>query len=254
MDEVGQRGEPPALAILTASIVSGAWMTTAVREGASLVIGLIGVVMLAVGLNQVINVGSCVSGGSYEIARPCPEGSDAVFWLVFAGAIMWIAGMLVSTRIFEPGAGQVLWVAGFAGGGAAMLIKAFTQPALPPDAKLGTTIAGATFLPMGLVVGIVGIVQLVIRRRRPAPQKKRVTGRVQRAVPRNRSKALNDLRSTGALTRAEYDVLKTDLDGSPADGDRLSLIRQLAAKRSAGVLTTEQFEAAKGRVMRGEQP
>jgi hypothetical protein len=229
-------------------------MTRAVREGVSLVIGLIGVAMLAVGLNQVINIGSCASGGSYEIARPCPEGADAAFWLVFAGAIMWMAGMLVSTRIFEPGAGQVLWVAGFGGGGAAMLIKAFTEGSLPPDAKLGTTIAGATFLPMGLVVGIIGIVQLVIRRRRPALPNKRVTGRVQRADPWTGLKALNDLRSTGALTRAEYDVLKTDLDGAPAGDDRVSLIRQLATKRSAGVLSTEQFEAAKGRVMRGEQP
>ncbi|WP_405091796.1 hypothetical protein OG767_01275 [Micromonospora sp. NBC_01392] len=228
-------------------------MNTVVREAASLLIGLTGIVLLAIGLNQVIDIGSCVSGGSYEVARPCPEGSDTLFWLSFAGAIMWIAGMLVSTRIFTPGAGQVLWVVGFAGGGAAMLIKAFTQSSLPPDAKLGATIAGATFLANGLVLGVVGIVQLVNRRRRPAPPEKRATGGTRHSDPWTRLKGLNDLRSTGALTRAEYDVLKAELDGSPADGNRFTVIRQLAAKRNAGALSTEQFEAAKGRVMRGEQ-
>lgn len=228
-------------------------MNTVVREGASLVVGLTGTALLAVGLNQIIDIGSCVSGGPYVVANPCPEGSDTLFWLTFTGAILWIAGMFISMRIFEPGAGQVLWVVGFAGGGTAMLIKAFTQPSLPPDAKLGATITGVIFLPMGLILGIVGIVQLVRRRRAPAPPKKRATGGTQRADPWTRLKALNDLRSTGALTRAEYDVLKADLDSPPADDDRFTLIRQLAAKRNAGALSTEQFEAAKGRLIRGER-
>ena len=59
-------------------------MKTVVREIASLVIGLIGIVLAGVGMNQVLDIGSCASGGPYVIARPCPEGSDALFWLMFA--------------------------------------------------------------------------------------------------------------------------------------------------------------------------
>ncbi len=48
-------------------------MKTVAREIASLVIGLIGIVLLGIGFNHVLDIGSCASGGPYAIARPCPE-------------------------------------------------------------------------------------------------------------------------------------------------------------------------------------
>ncbi|WP_416903048.1 hypothetical protein [Micromonospora echinospora] len=141
-------------------------MKNVVREIASLVIGMTGIVLLGIGLNGVLDIGSCASGGPYAVTRPCPEGSGALFWLSMTGAIMWIVGIVVSRRaFFQPGAGQVLWTAGFAGGGTALLVKVLTQPSMPPDAKLGASIVIALCIPMGLVVGIVGIVQLVRRSR-----------------------------------------------------------------------------------------
>ncbi len=141
---------------------------------------------------------------------------------------MWILGIIVSKQgLFAPGAGQVLWTAGFAGGGAALLVKVLTQPSMPPDARLGASIVAAVFIPMGLVVGVIGVVQLV-RRRGGAARVTRTTGSDDPrrrggpagAVrdPRSRLKALNDLRSTGALTREEFDALKADLAGSEPDG------------------------------------
>lgn len=224
--------------------------TVVVREIASLVIGLIGVVLLGMGLNQVLDIGSCASGGSYAVTRPCPEGSDGVFWLAMAGALLWILGMLVSTRIFTPGAGMILWTAGFAGGGAALLVKVLNQSSMPPDSRLGASIVAAVFLPMGLIVGIIGLVQLWLRRRggvRTADRRRRTAPA--RAVndPWLRFKSLNDLRSTGALTRAEFDALKAD---GPA-GDRVAQIRKLAEQRASGALSTEAFEARKRSVMLG---
>ncbi|MBB5867458.1 hypothetical protein F4553_000837 [Allocatelliglobosispora scoriae] len=235
-------------------------MKPVVREVACLVIGLAGVVLLGIGLNQVLDIGSCASGGPYEIARPCPEGSDALFWLSMAGALMWIAGIIVSRNNFTaPGAGQFLWTAGFAGGGAAMLIKVLTQESMPPDARLGASIVAAVFIPMGLVVGVVGVVQLVRRRRGDGSRTKgggsRRSGGPAKAPrdPWSRLKALNDLRSTGALTREEFDALKADLTVAEPRIDRVAMIRQLADQRDAGALSTEAFEVGKRRIMLGEQ-
>lgn len=245
-------------------------MKTVAREIASLVIGLTGIVLLGVGLNHVLDIGSCASGGPYVIARPCPEGTTGIFWMTMAGAIMWIVGIIVSKQNFSaPGAGQFLWTAGFAGGGIALLVKVLTQPSMPPDARLGASIVAAIFIPMGLVVGVVGLVQLV-RRRRGAGGSGSPTGGArtggqrrggdQAGVGRDswaRLKALNDLRSTGVLTRAEFDVLKADLAGpdnlrKPAT-DRVVLIRQLADKRASGAMSTEEFEARKRRIVLGAQ-
>ncbi|MGB2572112.1 SHOCT domain-containing protein [Micromonospora citrea] len=77
--------------------------------------------------------------------------------------------------------------------------------------------------------------------------------------PWSRLKALNDLRSTGALTRAEFDALKADLALSEPDDqrkpavDRVALIRQLADQRASGALSTEEFEARKRSVMLGRR-
>lgn len=234
-------------------------MKTVAREIASLLIGLIGIVLLGIGLNQVLDIGSCVSGGPYVVAHPCPEGSTALFWLSAAGAIMWAVGIVVSRQNFSaPGAGQVLWTVGFAGGGTAMLVKVLTQPSMPPDARLGASIVAAVFIPMGLAVGIVGVVQLVRQRGAGGNRSRRKSSGARRGGPPGpgrdawtRRKALNDLRSTGALTREEFDVLKADLAGSEPAVDRVALIRQLAEQRASGALSTEEFEVGKRSVMRG---
>ncbi|SCG75935.1 SHOCT domain-containing protein [Micromonospora coxensis] len=240
-------------------------MKIAVREIASLVIGTIGIVLLGAGLNHVLDIGSCASGGSYAVARPCPEGTAVWFWLALTGALMWILGIIVSEQNFSaPGAGQILWTAGFAGGGVALLVKVLVQPSMPPDARLGASIVAAVFIPMGLVVGVVGLVQLVRQRRTTdgartgAPRRR---GAPTGAAPDrwSRFKALNDLRSTGALTREEFDALKADLTGGRPGGrrqpatDRVALIRQLADRRASGALSGDEFEAGKRSVLRGER-
>ncbi|WP_433040346.1 hypothetical protein [Dactylosporangium sp. CS-033363] len=223
-------------------------MNIVVREIVCVVVGLTGIVLLALGIDHVLDIGSCASGGPYVSARPCPEGTDGWFWTMIAGAAGWVGGMIASRRaFFAPGAGQLLWTAGFAGGGAALLVKVLTEPSMPEDAKLGASIMAGVFLPMGLAVGIVGIVQLV-RGRPGRPVKKTKTPA---PVPHDdawtRMKALNDLRSTGALTRAEFTALRD----APADG-RVDRIRELHEQRERGGLSTSAFEAGKRRVLLGE--
>lgn len=140
-----------------------------------------------------------------------------------------------------------------------MLVKVLTQPSMPPDSKLGASITAAVFIPMGLAVGIVGIVQLFRQRGRDGSGSRRTKNGARRrggpvgAVrgPGSRLKALNDLRSTGALTREEFDVLKADLAGSEPEPavDRVALIRQLAEQQASGALSPAEFEARKRSVM-----
>jgi hypothetical protein len=240
-------------------------MKTVVREIASLVVGLTGVVLTARGLNGALDIGSCASGGPYAITRPCPEGADMVFWMLAAGMVLWVVGMLVSKRVFvEPGAGQFLWVAGFAGGGGAVLVKVLTDPSMMPDARLGASIVAAVFIPMGLAVGIVGVVQLVRKRRGGGTARRRSQNTRRHGTTSapsdawSRLKALNDLRSIGALTRAEFDALKADLAAREPDGpweptmERIAAIRQLAGQRTSGALSTAAFEARKRGVLLGQ--
>ncbi|WP_433199963.1 SHOCT domain-containing protein [Dactylosporangium sp. CS-047395] len=224
-------------------------MNTLARQVVSLVVGLAGIVLLGIGINTVLDIGSCSSGGPYVSVRPCPEGTGTVFWLMILGVFGWVAGMLLSPRqFFAPGAGQVLWTVAFAGGGVALLVKVLTQP-MPPDAKLGASIMAAVFVPMGLGVGIVGVVQL-IRRRPGKPSKKEPVSTVPVDDAWSRMKALNDLRSTGALTRAEFTALR-DAPGDSAAG-RVALIRELQQRRERGALSTSEFESGKRRVLSGE--
>ncbi|MFG1800311.1 SHOCT domain-containing protein [Micromonospora carbonacea] len=244
-------------------------MKASAREIVSLVVGLTGIVLLGIGLDHVLDIGSCSTGGSYVVANPCPEGSAVWFWVPMAGAVMWIVGLVGGGRSFtEPGSGQILWTVGFAGGGAALLVKVLTQPTMPPDAKLGASIVAAVFIPMGLIVGVVGLVQLVRRRRGGGTGSRRTSpGDLRRRDGQpgagrdawSRLKALNDLRSTGALTREEFVALRADPADPAPDGrraprtDRVALIRQLADQRASGTLSTAEFEARKRGVMLGER-
>jgi hypothetical protein len=221
-------------------------MKTVVREVASLVVGLTGLVLFGIGMNQVLGIGSCASGGPYVIENPCPEGTDGVFWMMMGGALGWIVAIIVSPRNFiGPGAGQLLWVLGFAGGGAALLIKVLTDEEMPPDSRLGASIVAAVFIPMGLVVAVVGVVQLTRPRLRKRPAARGATRPAARPDPWTRMKALNDLRSSGALTREEFVALRATPDDPDPAADRVALIRKLADQRAEGALSTAEFEARK---------
>lgn len=228
-------------------------MKTVYREAIALVVGLAGVGLAAHGFNTVLDIGTCASGGAYVTARPCPDNATSAFWTAFSGALLWIAGMLVSLRIFVPGAGQVLWVAGFAGGGAATLIKVQTDSTIGGDAKLGGTIMAVTFLANGLVMAVVGIVQLVRRRGQGQGQRQRRREQADPRRTRSQLDDLNDLRSTGALTREEFIHLRTGLEtAGPGESgvDRIERIRRIAQRRDSGALSTREFERQKRSILR----
>ncbi len=220
------------------------------RAGASLLLGFTGIVVAGAGLNRLLDIGTCASGGPSVIARQCPEGTTLWSLLLPVGFVIWMVGLFLSEEgLVKPGTGQVVWTAGFTGGGVALLVKVLTSP-IEPGAKAGLYVVAAVFIPMGLAFGVTGIVQLVRARRGDPRSRGRSTGRKPATAAGDpHLKRLHRLRSMGALTRAEFDRLKHD----PATAaDRLALIQQLAELKASGVLTAEEFEAKKLATLRGE--
>ncbi|MET7403298.1 SHOCT domain-containing protein [Dactylosporangium sp. NPDC005572] len=213
-------------------------MRLTLRNIGSLVLGLGGAVMMAVGLFYLLNTGSCASGGPYVTARQCPAGTGSLVFLLIGGTVVWLSGLVLSEEgLAKAGTGQAVWTLGFTGIGVTILAKALLQDSMPADSRLGALIMGAVFIPMGLVVGIGGLLQLRRDRARQGPGP---------TTPDTPERRLHRLRSTGALTRAEFVRLKPD---PPAD--ILSLVQQLADRREAGELTDDQFEAQKRQVLQG---
>ncbi|MEV4514468.1 SHOCT domain-containing protein [Dactylosporangium sp. NPDC049525] len=225
-------------------------MRLTMRAASSLALGFTGIFLLGAGLNHLLDLSSCATGGANVIAGPCPD--DTVSWILLlpVGLVIWMAALFLSEGgLVKPGAGQVLWTAGFAGGGIALLVKALTT-SMDPGAKLAVYIMAAVFIPLGLAFGAVGILQLVARHGDPRDPRSRP--RRQASVPVHVGEAdlrrLQRLRTIGALTRAEFDALKS----SPAtSGDRLALLQQLAELKAAGILTTDEFEAKKQAALHG---
>lgn len=189
-----------------------------------MVAGLAGLVMLAAGLNHMLNIGSCSSGGPYVSTRTCPSGT--IWWtlLLLGGILLWVAGIVVSRHgLAQPGIGQLLWSLGFAGLGLLVLIKAAVQDSMAADIRSGAYIMSGVFIPMGLAFGVGALLR---RRRTPG------TG-----TPRAH---LRRLRDTGVLTPAEYDRLRAAI-AEPGTADRLAVLQRLTDDNASGLLTEREY-------------
>jgi hypothetical protein len=130
-------------------------MVKALRAVASLVIGLGGLVSMVWAIKLLLNVGTCGTGGPYQLADPCPPGTGSEGLLLVGGFAAWFVGLFLSNYGFmRPGTGQIIWCALFLGGGVTILVKALTQPHLGADSQLGSYIMAAVFIPVGLPVAI----------------------------------------------------------------------------------------------------
>ena len=135
------------------------WLTP--RAMASIGIGLLGTVIFALAINNILDTGTCGSGTPFEELQECPEG-DAI-WVILlpAGFVIFMAGLFTSKEgLVEPGSGQIVWTLFFAGIGLTLLVKAIVQDSLDADARLAAYIVAGVLIPMGAGVAIAGVVQL----------------------------------------------------------------------------------------------
>jgi hypothetical protein len=134
---------------------------------ATLVVSLLalaGLAALIYGVHDLLQIGTCASGGPYVSARPCPKGTGASILLVMAGSMVAIISMIAASfRSFSAG---MFWFGlTFTALGALFLISQATGD-INGGGGVGWVL-GAVFIPMGLAPLYGGIRGLLEERREP---------------------------------------------------------------------------------------
>ena len=176
-------------------------------------------VAVGYGLNQMLSIGTCASGGPYLVARQCPDGTVGIF-LALAGGIVghFIAAGIYLTRGTPPGgpppnnAGIIVWfwTGIFWSIAVGALLGVWGPEANPgPGGKEGGLIVGF----MGVIFGIGGIWATSLGRKTARAFSLPGTGspRALAEVDQGRINALARLRQDGSLTDDEFDTLKNKI-------------------------------------------
>jgi hypothetical protein len=187
-------------------------------------------VAVGYGIFQMLSVGTCASGGPYQIARECPDGMEALFFSLIGGVLgLFVAAGIYLGRGKPPGgpppqnAGIVVWfwTGLFWALAAGCFLAVWGPEANPgPGGELGGLIVGF----MGLLFGIGGLFALKLgdggkRKRTPvvAPAVAKLATAATPFTPPDdpvgRLDALDRLRKQGALTDAEFQTLKSKIIG-----------------------------------------
>ena len=185
-------------------------------------------VAVGYGIFQMLSVGTCASGGPYQIARECPDGMEALFFSLIGGVLgLFIAAGIYLSRGKPPdgpapdNAGIVVWF--WTGLFWSLAIGCFLAVWGPeanpgPGGELGGLFVGF----MGLLFGIGGLFALKLgggreRRKMPLVGSPAVTKFATAATPfatadaTLRLERLARLRNEGSLTRSEFDTLKAKI-------------------------------------------
>ena len=176
-------------------------------------------VLVAYGINQMLQVGTCASGGPYVVARECPDGMTNLFFALMGGILgHFVAAGIYLSRGTPPGgppptnAGIILWfwTGLFWSLAVGCFLGVWGPDANPgPGGKEGGLIVGF----MGLIFGIAGIWATSLGRKTARSFSLPGTGSSQ-PLPKDdqaRIDALARLRNEGSLTRAEFDTLKSKI-------------------------------------------
>ena len=191
-----------------------------------------GWVTMGYGIFQMLQIGTCASGGPYVPARPCPDGAEGLFWALSAGLpLMFLAAGVYLARGTPPGgpppqnAGIILWfwTGLFWALAAGCFLSIWGPEAQPgPGGETAAWIVGI----MGLVMGAGGLVAVNLGR------------------GRKRSRPL----AAAAFTRLSQAANR--FAEPPAGGDPVGRIDTLDRLRRQGTLTQDEFETLKSKIMR----
>jgi hypothetical protein len=182
-----------------------------------------GWIVLGYAIYQLLQIGTCASGGPYEVARECPDGTARVGLMIPAGLIALLVGVAIyAGRGSAPGSSGSarnelivlwLWTGIFWSIAAGCFLGVWGPDANPgPGGKLGGLIVGFLFVPMGAG----GLLTLKLRGRGRDPQQVRpAVARLAGAASRfggaeavDRLDTLDRLRRQGTLSEAEFETLK----------------------------------------------
>jgi Short C-terminal domain len=226
-----------------------------------------GLVAISYAVYQLLQVGTCASGGPYQVARECPDGIERLMLGIPGGlfAIL-IGGGIYSTRGRAPGSDRdpdvgriaaIGWAGLFLGIAFACFWGVWGPDANPgPGAKTGGLIVGFTFVPMGLLGAI------------PMLSAGKAMGAAKQATGIGIGDALKMARQMGGgdmseLVRrlqeqaAQGGTVAVGAGGKPGEsvvtggGDVVTKLERLQALRSSGAIDAAEFERLKAQVMGG---
>jgi hypothetical protein len=189
-------------------------------------------VAVAYGIYQMLQIGTCASGGPYVSARQCPDGTTAIFFALMGGILgLFVAGGIYLTRGKPPGAASEpsnggivvwFWTGLFWSLAAGSFLGVWGPQAAPgPGGNAGGLIVGF----MGLIMGAGGLFALRRKRQRTpllfspavlglattAARSLNVAGMGAEQQGSGRVDTLDRLRQSGALTDAEFETLKNKI-------------------------------------------
>src|SRR5256714_9666011 len=123
----------------------------------------------AYAIHEIVQIGTCASGGPYVSRRPCPPGTEykilAIFGalgLLFLGRIVWAFRGRGDDGFGSFRFGSALWVVGWLTLDGTMLVAAF-GPAAPSNAS-GWQLAAVINAAVGIPIGLAPLFMLSTRR------------------------------------------------------------------------------------------
>jgi hypothetical protein len=160
------------------------------KAGLGIALMLAALGLLAWAVVDLVQIGTCASGGPYEIAQECPEGTGTKIGLIFVAVILFLVGIGIfatrGARATEPGLPSAATGAGPDWGslGNWQRQKSASPAPRQPTVFTNRDAANAQAVPVA-----------------PAGD----------AV--QRLERLNELRAKGAITEAEFQTAKTRIMG-----------------------------------------
>ena len=200
-------------------------MRYVVRTGLAMALFAFCWVAFAYGIYQLLQIGTCASGGPYVVARECPEGTERIFYVLpISTILLFVAAGIYLGRGTPPGSSRPpsnggiivwFWTGLFWSLAVGCFLGIWGPEANPgPGGELGVLIVGV----MGALFGAGGLVAVNLGRRGGKDPQRRVrpvVGKVARAAsrvggsdPAGRLDTLDRLRRQGTLTDAEFETLK----------------------------------------------
>lgn len=202
---------------------------------------------------QLLQIGTCASGGLYVSARQCPPGIERIMLAIFpAVLLMLLGGFLYGTRGPAPGSARpprasallIGWSGLFLGIAFACFWGVWGPDANPgPGGDTGGLIVGFIFVPMGLG----GLVALVasMRDARPSPSSPmaRALGTDGATVVRSGPTPIQGraIPTAGAVRPA----------ASTGGGDKIASLERLDKLRHDGAISQAEFERLKQEIVDG---
>jgi hypothetical protein len=202
---------------------------------------------LSYAVSELLQIGTCASGGPYQVARECPSGIERLMLAFFPGVIiMLIAAFFYAKRGAPPGSDKpgegatallVIWCGLFLGIAFACFWGVWGPDANPgPGGQTGGLIVGFLFVPMGLLPLIP-----VIGAWRDSRRGEASAGALRVGTSGD---ALSAMRTMGAtITR------RNTPPPSALPGDKLERLERLNALRRDGAVSDAEFERLKQEIV-----